>query len=61
MAYIALIAGALCGVLRCLLKKYIFSACTTLLCACAVAAGENGRMRSACSRRKTMVGAGTKL
>ncbi|MGI6239787.1 MAG: lysoplasmalogenase family protein [Christensenellales bacterium] len=38
MAYIALIAAALCAVLRCVQNKYIFSALTTLLCALAVAA-----------------------
>lgn len=38
MAIVALAAAALCAVLRCAMGKYVFSACTTILCACAVAA-----------------------
>lgn len=40
MAYIALGAAVLCGVLRCVSGTYIFSACMSLLCACAAAAAD---------------------
>lgn len=41
MAYVILGAGALCGLLRCVLGYYVFSACTSVLCACAVALSPN--------------------
>jgi uncharacterized membrane protein YhhN len=42
IAWIALGAAALCALLRCTLGNYIFSACTTLLCACAAALSAAG-------------------
>lgn len=41
LSYISLAAAAVCGVLRCVLGHYAFSAATTLLCACAAACSRN--------------------
>lgn len=38
IAYTALAAAVMCGVLRCVSRKYVFSALTSVFCACAVAA-----------------------
>ena len=47
MAYIALTGAVLCGVLRCVAGKYVFSACMSILCACAVAASGQTRLKLA--------------
>lgn len=47
MAYIALLGAVMCGVLRCAAGKYIFSACMSLLSACAVAASGQARLKLA--------------
>lgn len=47
MAYIALVGAVMCGVLRCVAGKYVFSACMSLLSACAVAASGQARLKLA--------------
>lgn len=47
MAYIALLGAITCGVLRCITDKYVFSACMSLLSACAAAASGQAQLKLA--------------